>query len=127
MSFLTALAKWAIVAIFLFIFEGKPLKRTDKSGRNNAAVKMAIFLLHTATYPLQLDTLISPSKLVSTETTRTKNLYSEKIMTFQTTLKFPHFQIFSKSISTPESYFGVPSTVSYSLIYYGFTMNGCKF
>ena len=60
MSFLTALAKWAIVAIFLFIFEGKPLKRTDKSGRTNAAVKMAIFLLHTATYPLQLDTLISP-------------------------------------------------------------------
>ena len=60
LSFLTVFAKWTIVAIFLLVFVGKPLKRTDKSGRTNAAVNLGFFLLHTATYPLHLDTLVSP-------------------------------------------------------------------
>ena len=60
LSFLTVFAKWTIVAIFLLVFAGKPLKTTEKSGRTNAAANLGFFLLHTATYPLHLDTLVSP-------------------------------------------------------------------
>ena len=43
LSFLTVFAKGRIIAIFLLVFEGKPLKRRNKSGRTNAAANLGFF------------------------------------------------------------------------------------
>ena len=91
MSFSTTFVKCTIFAIFSLRFEHQPSEKTGKYGRIKAALNLGFFLMHTAAFPLHVDTLLSSSKCYSTDFIRPQQQQSEKNMAFQEMVKFPHF------------------------------------